>query len=305
MSVALVAWCAAAPGGGAQQAPGENSRSVMVYFSALDDNGRTVTNLKADEMTLKVDGRPQKIGAFLGAGQSPPLTLELLLDVSGSMGWEPTFMGGKQKYGLPLFATILFRGDIAYVREFGIHSDLLASASGDPQVLADAVSHASKPQGRTAMLDAMLTACENELAGSEGRGKAILLITDGGDNESVVKKSAVEKCLRKENVVVYAAVGYAPINIRGRTLEEMDGPELIHELVMRSGGNEWLTLNENGFADSLAGAAYQIRDRYAIAFEGPAPNANGKPHKIELTTSRKHTILFAPQDMPDGEPIAP
>jgi VWFA-related protein len=303
--VALVTWCAAAPGGGAQLAPGENSQSVMMYFSALDDSGRAVTDLRADEMKLSVDGVPRKIGTFLGMGESPPLTFEMLLDVSGSMGWEPKVMGGAQKYGLPLFATILGKGDIAYVREFSVHSDLLASASGDPQVLADAVSHASKPQGGTAMLDAMLTACQGELAGSEGRSKAVLLISDGGDNQSAIKKSKVEDCLRKEDVVVYAVVGFNPSETQGGSPVQLGGPDLVHQFVRKSGGNEWLTPTERGFADSLAGVAYEIRDRYAIAFAGPAPNANGKPHKVELKTSRKGAILFAPQDMPDGEPIAP
>jgi VWFA-related protein len=294
---------AVASSSGAQQGSTNNFRSVMIYFSARDGDGKMVTDLKVDDMTLRVDGRPQKIGTFLGVASAPPLTLELLIDVSGSRAHA--LAGMEKKYAQDFFMSLLDPGDLAYVREFAADDRLLASASGDPKVLAKAVNDESQPRGVTALFDAVLDACQNDLAGSDTRSKVILLIADGGNNHGEAGQDAVEKCLRKENVVIDAVGVIDPFDLRGRNLEGMQGPALLETLTRRFGGGVWFATDEGGFQRALGEVALEIRDRYAIAFAGPAPNANGRPHKIELTTSRKHTILFAPQDMPDGEPIGP
>ncbi len=212
----------------------------------------------------------------------------------------------EQKYAYSFFSTLLRPGDLAYVREFADTSKLLAIASADPEVLAEAVSHEPAPHGPTALFQAVYDACTDDVATGKWR-KAILLITDGGENHSKVSKDAVEKCLRKENVVVFTVGTFQQWQVSGRvlSLEETNGPELVEEFAMHSGGAAWPVANENEFKEALAEAVQQIRGQYTIEFTGPAPKPNGKSRKVELKTSRKGITLFAPEHMPDGEPIGP
>jgi Ca-activated chloride channel family protein len=292
-----------------QTAPGDKQRNVSVYFSAWDSKVKIATDLKIDELRLTVDGVPQKINTFLEPAVAPPLTFELLLDVSGSMQYasgsrESELPGMEQKYAYAFFSTLLRPGDLAYVREFADTSKLLAIASTDPEVLYEAVSHEPAPHGQTALLQAVYDACTEDFA-SAGRRKALLLITDGGENHSKVSKDAVEKCLRKENVVVLTVGIFDPLEVPSRTPEEMNGPHLLGELARHSGGGVWPVANENEFKDALTSAVQQIRGQYTLGFTGPAPKPNGKPHKMELKSSRNGITLFAPEHMPDGEPIGP
>jgi len=291
-----------APDTSAQTAPSDNARNVRIYLSARDSKGKTIADLKADELKLTVDGVPQKISTFAAPPASSPLTFELLLDISGSRGGQ--LPGLEQKYAYAFFATLLRPGDLAYVREFAETSKLLANASADPEVLYEAVSHESAPYGRTALFQALYDACTNDVATGKWR-KAILLITDGGENHSKVSQNSVEACLRKQNVLVFAVGTFDALEWHSRTVEGMDAPRLLGELATHSGGYVWPVADGKEFEDALMSVVQQIRGQYTIEFTGPAPKANGKPHKIKLTTSRKGITLFAPEHMPDGEPIRP
>jgi len=154
------------------------------------------------------------------------------------------------------------------------------------------------------LLQAVYDACTDDLATGESR-KTILLITDGGENNSKVSQKVVENCLRKEDVAVFAVGVVDPLSVRSRTSEEMSGPALLEKFAMNTGGALWPATDEKGLVDALASAVHQIRGQYTIEFTGPAPKPNGKPHKMELRISRKGITLFAPEYMPDGEPIEP
>ncbi len=293
---------ASAPGTSAQTPPGDNARNVRICFSAWDSKGKIATDLKLDELKLTVDGVPRKINTFLVPAEAPPLTFELLLDVSGSRRNELPDV--EQKYAYTFFKSLLRPGDSAYVREFTDSSRLLAASSSDPDVLAQAVSHESQGFGPTALFQAVEKACTKDLVLPERR-QEILLITDGDDNQAGVTHDEVENCLRKENVVVFSVGIFDLAELRYRISGEMNGPGLLGEFAMHSGGYVWPVTDETEFMEALAATVQQIRGQYTIEFTGPAPKPNGKPHKVELKTSRKGITLFAPEYMPDGEPVGP
>ncbi len=291
-----------ASGTNAQHLVSEKQQSVNIYFSARDGDGKIVTDLKADELMLTVDGAPHQIDAFLGPEGASPLTLDLLLDVSGSRREELPDV--EKKYAKSFFTALLRPSDLAYVREFRDTSRLLAISSGDPAVLAKAVGRESQGFGPTALFRAVYVACTEDFVIPQRR-KAILLITDGDDNQAGVSPDEVENCLRKQNVVVYAIRTIDPLEGRYRMPEGMSGSKILGHLTDYSGGYVWPVHDEENFADVLTAVTEQIRGQYTIGFTGPAPKPNGKPHKLELKTSRKGIILFAPEYMPDGEPLGP
>ncbi len=287
-------------GASAQQVFSEMPQSVTIYFAARDNKGKIVTDLKADELKLTVDGVPQKIGTFIAPAEAPPLTFELLLDVSGSRRGE--LPGIEQKYAYTFFTTLLRPGDLAYVREFADISRLLAISSADPDVLAKAVSHESQGYGPTALFQAVYEACIEDLAHNERR-KTILVITDGINDQPNDSRHIVENCLRKENVVVYALRPIHPSDARSPIA--LTGLKMLGHFAEYSGGYVWPVADEKGFMDALASVVQQIRGQYTIVFAGPGPKPKDKPRKIELKTSRKAITLFAPENMPGGRPIGP
>jgi VWFA-related protein len=295
-----------ATGPSQNQGASNEQESATIYFSARDAKWNLVNDLKADEMSLIVDGVPQKIEALHEPWAATPLTFELLLDDSGSMG--PTRVSSAdfvsaEKASAPGFFTLLMRrGDLGYVREFAEHSALLARASSDPAVLAQAVSNQPIPLGRTAILQSLLEACKGDFSGADERNKVILLVSDGADNNSKASEAQVENCLRDQNVSVYAiGVGEA-FETPGAVPpgDRLPGPEQLEleSLTRKSGGYVWPVRDEEGLEEAMAEAAEQIRGRYAVVFNGPPPRPDGKPHRVKLETSRKHIDLFAPTEIP-------
>jgi len=324
ISTVLTVWCGVAvssawaqSGGGAAQATGapqaaaDNNRSVTIYFSARDLDGTIVRDLKAGELKLKVDGAPRKIDGFVVPDDAAPLTIDVLIDEPGSSAFAESDVA--QSYGYSFFLYLLRRGDLADVREFEVTSQLLVSASDDPKTLADALVQEKQPYKGKAMLASLAEACQSELAGSETRRKVVLLISTGRENLSKVSQRDVESCLRKEDVVVDAVGIFDPVGVREASPEDWSGPNLLASLASHTGGHVWdpssaAWTQVEGYARFeavLTDVVQQIRGQYTIEFTGLAPKPDGKPHRIELTTTRKRIVLFAPQDMPDGEAVGP
>src|SRR4029078_4324900 len=100
----------------------------------------------------------------------------------------------------------------------------------------------TQAKGRTALLDAVLLSL-NKMKKARNPRKALLIISDGGDNSSRYTESEVRKVVREADVQIYAIGIFEPVMSRGRSAEELSGPGLLSELSEQTGGRHFAVEN--------------------------------------------------------------
>ena len=105
----------------------------------------------------------------------------------------------------------------------------------------------------------------NEMKKAKNGRKALLIISDGGDNSSRFTESEVRNWVREGDVQIYAIGIFEPLGSRGRTPEEMGGPGLLSDLAEQTGGRQFLGRESGGSAgrgrQDRPGAPQPVRAR--------------------------------------------
>jgi Ca-activated chloride channel homolog len=139
----------------------------------------------------------------------------------------------------------------------------------------------TQAKGRTALLDAIYLAM-NEMKKSTKRRKALLIISDGGDNSSRYSESEIRNVVRESDVLVYAIGIFEPTGSRGRSVEEMSGPGLLSEIAEMTGGRHFPVDNLSELPDIASKIGIELRNRYVLGFAPAGSQRDGKYHKLQV-----------------------
>jgi Ca-activated chloride channel family protein len=138
-----------------------------------------------------------------------------------------------------------------------------------------------QPQGSTALLDAIYLGI-SEMRRAKYARKALLIISDGGDNHSRYRERDIRSAVREADVLVYA------IGIYDRyfaTIEEQIGPALLSEVSEETGGRMFTVDNPKDMADIAAKISLELRNQYVLGYHPISPKYDGKWHKIKVKLS--------------------
>ena len=174
---------------------------VNVIFSAVDRSGKAVSGLTAGDFEVFEDKKAQKIEYFseLNEKSDVPLTVALLIDTSGSVKSKLAY---EQDTAAEFFRTIIRRGkDLALIIQFDSDVNLVQDFTDDQNRLLNALE-SLKAGNSTSLFDAVYLAAEEKLGGETGR-KVIVVITDGEDTASKVRKGQAIEAAQKADVTVY------------------------------------------------------------------------------------------------------
>ncbi len=180
---------------------------VNVIFSAVDRRGRPVGGLKADDFLVFEGRQPQQIEYFsdLSKGSDIPLTIALLIDTSGSVKAKLPF---EKQTAAEFFRDVLRRNkDLALIIQFDSEVNLVQDFTEDPNVLIAALD-TLQAGNSTSLYDAIYLAVEDKLRSETGR-KVIVVITDGDDTSSKLRKEDAIEAAQKNDVLIYG------IGVRG------------------------------------------------------------------------------------------
>lgn len=277
--VALLAAAGVAP---AQEVPRvEESVSVgyvMIPFTVLGPKGVPITDLRADEVKLLVDGRRVSSDMF-EKSQNAPVSFTILLDGSGSMG-----MAGKMDSARAAIGALLAHrrpGDDFSLWVFAeSEARELVPFTESPASITNALATVT-PFGRTAFFDALSTMPERSRLGRNPT-RAIILLSDGIDNASKLARVDVERMLEGVAVPIY------PLGIRdpreqkqARSSEELSDIDLLDGVATLTGGKLYLGNQPQQIAMAVAGIEKDLRAQYLIGF---APTGQGavKYRRISL-----------------------
>lgn len=275
-----------------------NARTVEIAAVVRDREGNGQNGLGRDDFLLKVDGRDQAIQHFSVASDLP-LTLVLIVDVSGS---QRTFIGDEWRASDVFFQTMLARPqDRAALVQVDARIHTLATLTNAPSRLHLALTQlGDNPTTavRTVLNDAVYLVSKVMLSREKGR-KAIVLLTDGGDNGSrATVEQAIEEAQRW-NVPVYA-IDYSAwtpdgtvMSFRNLQTQHDPGADLLQKVATKTGGRVYTVSSHLPLKAIYEQIGNDLRTQYEVGFSPAAGLQPNGFHKLELRTKDKKLAVQA------------
>jgi Ca-activated chloride channel homolog len=255
---------------------------VLVPVSVTDPSNRYVLGLGKDDLRLFEDGVEQKVTHF--SNEDAPLSIGLLVDTSGSMGAKLE----TSRRAVAEFVKTLNASDEAFLVEFSDQAELSVPLTNDSKAIESAMTSATSG-GLTALLDAVHLGLQ-EMKRSKNPRKALLVISDGGDNNSRYTSSQITDLVREADVQVYAMGVFEPTLSFGLPSgpsgkvggAELDGPRLLAEIADQTGGRALAATNLRELPGIAERIGIELRNQYVLAYSPTNPSHDGKYRKIEV-----------------------
>ena len=245
---------------------------VNVLFTAVDRNNRLVSGLKAGDFVLFEDNQPQKIEYFsdLSKGSNVPLTIALLIDTSGSVKNKLAF---EKKTAAEFFSSILKRNrDLALIIQFDSEVNLVQDFTDDANRLIDALN-SIEAGNSTSLYDAIYLAVNEKLTGETGR-KIIVVITDGDDTSSKLRKEAAIESAQKNDVLIFG------IGVRGEFGSNFG---VLKKFAEETGGSFFSPHAELAEIQAAFRAiSEELQGQYSLAYSSTNKKKDGSYRSIDL-----------------------
>jgi Ca-activated chloride channel family protein len=249
---------------------------VMLPITVVDRHDRLVTGLTQEHFTVYDNGQRQSIDFF--TSEDLPSTVGLLIDSSSSMrGMRETVTATATG-----FAAVSHPLDELFTLNF---NEAVWPGLPPPLVFAEnaeqlqAALSAAPARGMTALYDAVYHGLEHLKLGTRER-KALIVVSDGGDNASSRTFDAVLEHARRTGVAIYAVTLRDPDNHDAR-------PGVLRRLASETGGKVFTARNSAAVADSFAQIAREIRSGYTIGFSPLDPSEAGF-HAVRVVVNDGH-----------------
>jgi len=255
---------------------------VLIPATVTDSLNRFVLGLRKGDFHVFEDGVEQTIAHF--SGEDAPLSLGLVIDCSGSMD---------DKLRLSRLAALQFlktmnAQDEAFLVEFSSSAQLEVEFTSHLDEIQDKLA-AMQPGGLTAMLDAAQIAL-HEMKKAKNPRKAILVISDGGDNNSKYSPSELESLVREADVQIFAMGVFEPSILLGMSKEEVSGPRLLSELAEQTGGRAFGASDSNDLPSVATRIGIELRNQYVLAYSPKNKSRDGKYRKVEVKVTAQPGI---------------
>jgi Ca-activated chloride channel family protein len=247
---------------------------VQINVTVTDPLNRFVTGLEKEHFKLFEDKLEQKILDF--SSEDAPLSVGLVFDTSGSMG--PKLQKSRQA-AVQFFKTANPEDEF-FLIEFNDRPELVVPFTADTGDIQNRLEFAQS-KGKTALLDGVYMAM-NQMKKARNPRKAILIISDGGDNNSRYTESEIKNAVREADVQIYGIGIFEPVGSRGRTPEEQMGPGLLNEVAELTGGRSYNVENLNELADIAAKIGIELRNQYVLYYSSTNQTRDGKYRHVTV-----------------------
>lgn len=247
---------------------------VLVNVTITDPLNRLVTGLEKEHFVVLEGNQPQQIRHF--SSEDAPISLGVIFDLSGSM---------KNKIEKAREAVVQFFKTANVQDEF-----FIVTFADKPETLAEFTQSIEEiqgklilavPEGRTALLDAIYMAV-NRMRDARHNKKALLIISDGGDNRSRYTESEIRSLVKEADVQIYA-IGV--FDLFPSTPEEKNGPAMLASITDVTGGRTFTISSPNDLADVATKIGIELRNQYVLGYRPNNPQRDGKWRKIKVKLS--------------------
>jgi len=253
---------------------------VNVLFIATDHHGKFVRNLNQNDFSILDDHKPVQSVVNFRRETNLPIEMGLLVDVSGSVRSRFDF----EKLAATGFLQHVLRPgyDKAFVAGFNKDIKITQDFSDNAQLLAAGVQQLSDGGG-TALYDAIYKACKERLLRERSERpvrKAIVVLSDGEDNQSEVTRGQAIEMAQRAEVLIYAI----STDDSGLILR---GDKALEDLASATGGRAFFPFRMKDITHSFAAIEEELRSQYAVSYKPADFEADGRYRSIEITTLKK------------------
>ncbi|HEY1807842.1 MAG TPA: VWA domain-containing protein [Acidobacteriaceae bacterium] len=289
---------ASGQGAGADQAPTPTfritSNEVYLVFAVTDRRGHFIRDLKQSDFALLDDHKaPAQVYSFTQQ-TNLPLRVGILIDTSTSIRNRFRFeQQAAESFLLQIMRPVT---DRAFVEGFDVTPDYKQDWTNNLDLLSSGIDGLSSGGG-TALYDAVYSACRDKLLTARGQEpvrKAIVLVSDGDDNQShAYLEDAIKECQRAETNIYAISTDISPSRDRG--------DDVLQKMAVATGGKAFFPKSLDDMPASFKQIQDELRSQYALVYKPADFKADGAFRPIYLfCLDRKYTVrvrqgYFAPK----------
>ncbi|HUK18168.1 MAG TPA: VWA domain-containing protein [Bryobacteraceae bacterium] len=249
-----------------------DSNLVLIPVSVTDPKNHPVTGLRREDFRVFEGKAEQTLMQF--ASEDAPVSVGIVFDTSGSMKDKLA----ESREAVARFLETAGPQDEFFLVNFSGTAEIAVPFTGDAGTIENRLLYTG-PQGRTSLLDAMGLAMDYMKNASNPR-RALLVISDGGDNHSRFTESEIRRKVRETDVWIYA-IG---IGERGAIMlpEETRGDTLMQGIAEESGGRLFAARNAAEMPEIARSIGLELRNQYLIGYRPSNLARGGKYRKVQV-----------------------
>ncbi|HEY8460497.1 MAG TPA: VWA domain-containing protein [Blastocatellia bacterium] len=255
---------------------------VQLDVKVTDQNGRPVSGLTKEDFVVYEDKVSQNIESV--SSEEAPVSMGLAIDASGSMRYK--------LYTVLDAARDLIRqmrpDDEAFLAQFTTEADLLQEFTSDRRELEDALRR-MYPGGGTALLDAIIATADHAHQKGKRRRKALIVITDGLEQDSLAKEKQVIQAMKEDEVQLYL-VGFLEGKDSGLPFSRSPArraKSLLTRLAEDSGGRAFFLRDVSEAVLVADQIAKDLRAQYVINYYPNNERRNGAFHSVRVEVNNR------------------
>lgn len=257
-----------------------NVDMVLVPVTVTDPLNRLVTGLEQEDFKVFENNGEQHIKSF--AAEDAPVSIGIIFDLSGSMNSKLI----RAKESILQFIKTANPQDEFFVIGFNDRPELIEDFTGSVEDIQARLATVRSGH-RTALLDAIYYGVA-KMKDARHERKALLVVSDGGDNRSRYTEGEVKSQVRESDVEIYSIGIFDPY---AATPEERSGPLLLNELCEETGGRMFRVDDLSEMSDIAEKISTELRNQYVIGYTPRELRRDGKWRKVKVK-------LNPPQGLP-------
>lgn len=244
---------------------------VLIPLIVTDPLNRLVTGLEKNEFFLYENGSQQQIKSF--SSEDAPVSIGIIMDLSGSMSNKVV----RARESIIEFLRTSNPQDEFFIIGFNDRPELIEDFTSSVDDI-EARLQTVRAGRRTALLDAIYYGV-NKMKQARYERKAILIVSDGGDNRSRYTENEVRNLVRESDTEMFA-IGI--FDAYAATTEERNGPLLLHDMTEETGGQLFRVDDISDMTDIATKISAELRNQYVLGYKPSNTKRDGKWRKVKV-----------------------
>jgi Ca-activated chloride channel family protein len=250
-----------------------NTDLITLTVTVTDTYGRYVSGLSKSAFAVFDNKQQQEITYF--SDDDSPVSVGVIFDVSGSMSGDKV---KRARDALAKFIQTSHDSDEYFLIAFNSRAQLLLDKTRDGDSILNKLTFV-ETKSQSALYDACYLGVEKVQRGSHPK-RALLLISDGQDNDSRYTFNELRKLLKESDVTLYG-IGILSGSDAGSAMG-MEGQGILDELAGVSGGKAFFPRSAAEMDDIFEQIALELRHQYSIGYKPESFANDGKWHKVKV-----------------------
>jgi Ca-activated chloride channel family protein len=247
---------------------------VVIPVTVTDPMNRFVLGLDKKDFSILEDGVEQKITHF--SGEDAPLSLGILIDTSASMDMK---METSRRAVAELLKTMNAQDEM-FLIQFSDKAEVVQPFTASTKEIDDRLG-SLKAAGLTALLDAVDLGVR-EMKKAKNPRKALIVVSDGGDNNSRYTAADIKALVKEADTQIYAMGVFEPVLFPQMSAEQVSGPKLLAQLADQTGGRAFGASGFSQLPGIAEKIAIELRNQYVLAYSPANNQRDGTYRKVEV-----------------------